>query len=81
MIGDEKHIDLGRFGTPNLSKKETERIWNSVTNLWPLNTAMLYGVSRDSLMAGHMSNHISVSYAPNAETATVLMMAISGFEN
>lgn len=79
-IGDELHLDIGRAGAVNLSKGksgETERIWESVTYDWPLNEAVMYGVSRDSLMAGHMSNHISVSYAPDAVTANVLMFTIA----
>ena len=31
--------------------------------------AMLYGVSRDQLMAKHQANHIQVVYAPDATTA------------
>ena len=32
--------------------------------------AVLYGVSRDQLMAKHQANHIQVAYAPDAATAT-----------
>ena len=31
--------------------------------------AMLYGVSRDQLMAKHQANHIQVAYAPDARRA------------
>jgi hypothetical protein len=31
--------------------------------------AVLYGVSRDQLMAKHQANHIQVAYAPSAELA------------
>jgi hypothetical protein len=78
MLGREKHIDIGRFGAVNLSEGETERIWGSVSRNWPLMEAVMYGVSRDELMAGHMSNHISVSYAPDAQSANGLMFALAG---
>jgi len=37
--------------------------------------ALLYGVSRDQLMARHRSNHIQVVYAPDAETARSALSA------
>jgi len=40
--------------------------------------AVLYGVSRDQLMAKHRSNHIQVAYAPDAESALVLVAAKAG---
>lgn len=74
-LGDELCMDIGRGAAVNLSPDETDRIWGSVSDNWPLNEAILYGVSRDALMAGHMSNHISVSYAPNAVMGNILMVA------
>ena len=37
--------------------------------------AILYGVSRDALMARHKSNHITVSYAPDARSANEIAFA------
>ena len=37
--------------------------------------AVLYGVSRDQLMARHKANHIQVAYAPDAEAANRALAA------
>jgi hypothetical protein len=37
--------------------------------------AVTYGVTRDQMMAKHKSNHITVSYAPDAATANEIMSA------
>jgi hypothetical protein len=52
-----------------LSDEETERRWASTTSQWPIMHGVLYGVSRDQLMAKHQANHIHVAYAPTAEIA------------
>ncbi len=38
-------------------------------------SAVLYGISRDQLMARHQSNHIQVAYATDAEAADRLVAA------
>lgn len=43
--------------------------------------AVLYGVSRDQLMAKHKSNHITVSYAPDAKTANEILFAKASVAN
>lgn len=63
------HMDIGRCKAISLPREETERRWNSTTSQWPIMHAVLYGVSRDQMMARHQSNHIQVVYAPDAETA------------
>jgi L-fucose isomerase-like protein len=67
---DGLHMDIGRGGVVQLSDEETRRRWASTTPQWPIMHAVLYGVSRDQLMAKHQANHIQVAYAPDAETAT-----------
>jgi hypothetical protein len=37
--------------------------------------AVLYGVSRDQLMAKHQSNHIQVVYAPDTKSADKALAA------
>jgi L-fucose isomerase-like protein len=64
------HMDIGRGGVVKLSQAETERRWNATTPQWPIMHAVLYGISRDQMMAKHMANHIQVAYAPDAATAT-----------
>lgn len=63
------HMDIGRGGVVRLSDPETERRWASTTRQWPIMHAVLYGVSRDQLMAKHQSNHIQVVYAPDGAMA------------
>ena len=67
--GDALHMDIGRGGVVRLSDEETERRWAATTPQWPIMHAVLYGVSRDQLMAKHQANHIQVAYAPDAATA------------
>ncbi len=52
-----------------LPDAETQRRWQETTSQWPIMHAVLYGVSRDALMAKHQANHIQVAYAPSAELA------------
>lgn len=45
---------------------------------WPIMHAVLYGVSRDQLMARHKSNHVQVAYAPNAQAADLALATKAG---
>jgi hypothetical protein len=67
--GDGLRMDIGRGGVVRLSEDETARRWSATTSQWPIMHAVLYGVSRDQLMAKHQANHIQVAYAPSAELA------------
>jgi len=66
---DALQMDIGRGGVVRLSPEETQRRWQATTPQWPIMHALLYGVSRDQLMAKHQANHIQVAYAPDATTA------------
>ena len=69
-ISDNRlHLDLGRGAAIELPREETERRWNSTTPQWPIMHGVLYGVSRDQMMAKHQANHIQVVYATDAENA------------
>jgi len=68
-------LDLGRGAALELPPEESSRRWEATTREWPLMHALLYGVSRDRLMARHKSNHITVSYGPDAETANEIAFA------
>jgi hypothetical protein len=59
------HMDIGRGGVVRLSDEETARRWKMTTSQWPIMHAVLYGVSRDQMMAKHQANHIQVAYAPD----------------
>jgi L-fucose isomerase-like protein len=62
-------MDIGRGAAIALPREETERRWNSTTPQWPIMHAVLYGVSRDQLMAKHQSNHVQVVYSNDAAAA------------
>lgn len=61
--------DIGRGAAIELPDEETERRWRITTPQWPMMHAVLYGVSREQLMARHKANHIQVAYAPDAAGA------------
>ncbi|MGE3108653.1 MAG: fucose isomerase [Phycisphaerales bacterium] len=63
------HMDIGRCNAISLPPEETQRRWNATTRQWPIMHAVLYGITRDQMMARHQSNHIQVVYAPDAATA------------
>lgn len=69
VAGDALHMDIGRGGVVQLTEAETHRRWAATTSQWPIMHALLYGVSRDQLMAKHQANHIQVAYAPSAQLA------------
>ncbi len=62
-------MDIGRCAAITLPADETQRRWQSTTAQWPIMHAVLYGVTRDQMMARHQSNHIQVVYAPDARMA------------
>jgi len=61
--------DVGRAKVIEMPKEETERRWHITTPQWPIMHAVMYGVTRDQLMAKHQSNHIQVAYAPDGAAA------------
>jgi len=69
------HMDLGRAKAIELPRKETERRWQATTPQWPIMHAVLYGVTRDQMMAKHQANHIQVAYATSAKHADVCLAA------
>jgi hypothetical protein len=68
-------MDLGRAGVVELPQEETQRRWDLTTSQWPIMHAVLYGVTRDQMMAKHRSNHIQVAYAEGAKEADAAMLA------
>lgn len=61
-LGDEVHMHIGTGEAFELPEKEFRRRLNATTKEWPLMNVTLDGVSRDQLMAGHQSNHVTVAY-------------------
>lgn len=62
-------MDLGRCKVITLPLEETNRRSEATTSQWPIMSAVLYGISRDQLMAKHQSNHIQVAYATDQVSA------------
>ncbi len=62
-------MDIGRCRVVRLPADELARRSEATTSQWPLMSAVLYGISRDQLMARHQSNHIQVAYATDADAA------------
>ena len=54
-------MDVGAGEVVKLPRQVRERWWNGTTRQWPFMAAYL-GVSRDTLMAHYLSNHIAVAY-------------------
>ena len=67
--------DIGRAKAIELPREETERRWRITTPQWPIMHTVLYGVTRDQLMARHKSNHVQVAYAPDAGAANLALAA------
>src|SRR6266704_2567788 len=65
--------DLGRARSIELPREETERRWRITTPQWPIMHAVTPGITRDQMMARHMSNHIQVAYAPDADGAKLAL--------
>lgn len=57
----ELWMDVGRGEVLALDAKTRDRWWSSTTREWPFMAADL-GMSRDTLMAHYMSNHVAVAY-------------------
>ena len=71
--GGKLKADIGRARAIELPPAETERRWQITTPQWPVMHAVLYGVTRDQLMARHKSNHVQVAYAPDAAAANLAL--------
>lgn len=66
-------MGIGRCKVVRLPDSENRRRSEATTSQWPTMSAVLYGVSRDQLMAKHQSNHIQVAYATDAASADRLL--------
>jgi len=73
--GDALHMDIGRGAAVSLPDDEIERRWTSTDPTWPMMNAVLYGATRDQMMARHRANHIQVAYAPTPERANGALAA------
>lgn len=69
------HVDIGRGRAVRVPEAENERRRRITTFQWPIMHTVLYGVTRDQMMARHAANHIHVAYAPTSEQATSALEA------
>ena len=67
--GGSLHVDIGLGSVVALPADETERRWKQTTIQWPMVSATFDGVSRNSFMARHRANHVSIAYAPDEKRA------------
>lgn len=65
-------MQIGTAHAVELPEEEFERRRKATCYEWPLLNAVLDGVGRDELMAGHQSNHISIAYVDEDKLADVL---------
>jgi L-fucose isomerase-like protein len=73
VAGGKLHADLGRARAIAMPAAETERRWRITTPQWPIMHAVLYGVTRDQMMARHKSNHVQVAYGPDSSGANLAL--------
>ncbi|MEM7392076.1 MAG: signal transduction protein [Verrucomicrobiota bacterium] len=66
------HLHIGSGEAFELPEEEFQRRLQGTTPVWPLMNCTLDGITRDDLMAGHQSNHITVAYVPEEHLQTVL---------
>ena len=69
VMDSQLHADMGRGAAVELPAEETKRRREATTPEWPIMHAVLYGVSRNQMMARHKANHVQVAYAPSAQEA------------
>lgn len=71
LKGDELWMDIGRGEVVTLPEKIREQWWKGTTRQWPFMAADL-GISRETLMAHYLSNHIAVAYGDILEEMAAL---------
>lgn len=75
--GNQVYMHVGTGEAFELPQEEFQRRLNSTTKEWPLMNCVLDGVSKDDLMAGHQSNHITIAYVEKQHLNTVFEAFIS----
>ncbi len=65
-------MQIGTGHAVELPEAEFERRRKATCYEWPLLNAVLDGMGRDDLMAGHQSNHVTVAYVDEDKLADVL---------
>ncbi|MEM6583523.1 MAG: signal transduction protein [Pseudomonadota bacterium] len=65
------HLHVGTGTAYELPPEEFQRRLDATTPEWPLMNVTLDNVTRDELMAGHQSNHITIAYIPEEQADVV----------
>jgi L-fucose isomerase-like protein len=68
-------MDLGRGEVVKLPPEVRDEWWNGTTREWPFMAADL-GMSRDTLMAHYLSNHVAVAYGDIFEEMLALSLEL-----
>jgi len=63
------HMDIGRGKAVDLPAEECERRSKATDYPWPIMSAVLSGVSRDTMMGRHQANHVQVAYVDDEAAA------------
>jgi hypothetical protein len=71
LKNDELWMDVGKGEVLTLPEQIRERWWRGTTRQWPFMAADL-GISRETLMAHYLSNHIAVAYGDILEEMAAL---------
>lgn len=75
--GTDVVMHIGTGHAVELPEDEFERRRRATDYAWPLLNAVLDGVSRDDLMAGHQSNHITIAYVDEDKLQYVLQAFVA----
>jgi L-fucose isomerase-like protein len=78
LDADTLGMDIGRGEVVKLPPEKRDAWWEGTTRQWPFMAAWL-GVTRDSVMAHYMSNHIAVAYGDIFEEMVSLSQSL-GFK-
>jgi hypothetical protein len=70
-VGTQVFMHVGSGRAVELPADEFDRRRRATTYEWPLMNVVLDGVTRDDLMAGHQSNHITVAYVDEVKLQDV----------
>jgi len=75
LKGGELWMDVGRGEVLRLPEQVREQWWRGTTREWPFMPTDM-GVSRDTLMAHYLSNHVAVAYGDIFEEMICLSRAL-----
>ena len=71
-------MDIGKGEAVDLPQRTRDAWWDGTTREWPFMAAYL-GITRDTLMAHYLSNHIAVAYGDIFDEMVALSQSL-GFK-